>query len=421
MTEMQGFFYPRTATGRASLIPSPPWSYSGDLLTVEYRTDPARVAELLPAPLELADEDPGAVALIWADWQSCSTSREELLDPVRSQYKECFVVVRCQFEGRTYSRCVYIWVDKDFAMLRGMHQGYPKKLGSMWQTRPHPFPHAAPQIAAGGMFGATLAAGDRRLAEAVLTLREESETNGFVNGHPMAHHRVYPDIAREATGDAYAELIESGGAEFAGGQSWSGDVDLRLFDSPDRGAGPARGAGGHRRLLPPGRRGVERGPDPCAALSRVRLMPDQHTLEETERATQERVGALALDFPAAHAVSSLYRAANAARGHLTNTVLRPHDLTWTGFLVLWLLWIWGAMETRHVAESVGISKATLTGVTKTLVSRGLVDRMPSTSTGGWWSSGSARRASNSWSSSIPSSTAPRPSWSPGWGPSRCPA
>ena len=65
----------------------------------------------------------------------------------------------------------------------------------MWQTRPHAFPHASPQIAPGGMFGATLAAGDRRLADAVLTLREESDTNGFVNGHPMAHHRVYPGIA----------------------------------------------------------------------------------------------------------------------------------------------------------------------------------------------------------------------------------
>lgn len=227
---MQGFFFPRTASGRASLIPAPPWFYSGDLLTVEYRTDPARVAELLPAPLELAHEDPGAVALIWADWQSCSSSREELLDPVRSQYKETFVVVRCSFEGRTYSRCVYIWVDKDFAIGRGMHQGYPKKLGSMWQTRPHTFPHASPTIGPGGLFGATLAAGDRRLADAVLTLRAESETNGFVNGHPMAHHRVYPDIA--GNGDAFAELIETGGAEFAGGQSWSGDVELNLYESP---------------------------------------------------------------------------------------------------------------------------------------------------------------------------------------------
>src|SRR5207247_3608451 len=48
VAEVSGFFYPRTATGRSSLLPPPPWHYSGDLLTVEYRTDPARVAELLP-------------------------------------------------------------------------------------------------------------------------------------------------------------------------------------------------------------------------------------------------------------------------------------------------------------------------------------------------------------------------------------
>lgn len=230
MSKLTGFLYPRTASGKSSLIPTPPWYYSGDLLTVEYRTDPAKVKALLPAPLELAPEDPGAVALIWADWQSCSSDRAELLDPVRSQYKEAFVVVRCAFQGVTYSRCVFIWVDKDFAIARGIHQGYPKKLGSMWQTRPHPFSHAAPQLAAGGVFGATLAAADRRLAEAVLTLREESETNGFVNGHPMAHHRVLHDIAGE--GDAFAELISSGSAAFEAGPAWKGDVELRLFESP---------------------------------------------------------------------------------------------------------------------------------------------------------------------------------------------
>jgi acetoacetate decarboxylase len=169
--------------------------------------------------------------MIWADWQSCSSSREELLDPVRSQYKEAFVVVRCSFEGQTFSRCVYIWVDKDFAIGRGIHQGYPKKLGSMWQTRPHPFPQGAPQIGSGGVFGATLAAGDRRLAEAVLTLSAESETNGFVNSHKMAHHRIFPGISTGAA-DAYAELIESGSSEFAAGPAWTGEAELRLFDSP---------------------------------------------------------------------------------------------------------------------------------------------------------------------------------------------
>ncbi len=107
-------------------------------------------------------------------------------------------------------------------------------------------------------------------------------------------------------------------------------------------------------------------------------MPDHHSLSETERATQERVGHLPLDFAAMQAVLGIYRAANASRSRLTNSVLRPHDLTWTGFLVLWLLWIWERMETRRVAESVGISKATLTGVANTLESRGLVERIPST-------------------------------------------
>jgi DNA-binding MarR family transcriptional regulator len=106
-------------------------------------------------------------------------------------------------------------------------------------------------------------------------------------------------------------------------------------------------------------------------------MAPRHTLLENERATQERVGRLRIDYPAAHAVSSLYRAANAVRRNLTNTVLREHDLTWTGFLVLWLLWIWGAMETRLVAEEVGISKGSLTGVMNTLIARGLIERVPS--------------------------------------------
>ena len=63
MTHMNGFIFPRTESGGASILPHMPWHYSGDLLTVEYRTDPSRVAELLPEPLTLVpdDHDPGAV------------------------------------------------------------------------------------------------------------------------------------------------------------------------------------------------------------------------------------------------------------------------------------------------------------------------------------------------------------------------
>ena len=231
MGKVQGFFHPRTATGRSSLLPSPPWFYSGDLLTIEYRTDPARIAELLPDPLELVDDDPGAVAFIWADWQSCGRDREQLLDPVLGQYKEAFVVVRCQLDGQVYSRCAYIWVDSDFAIARGIHQGYPKKLGSIYQTRPHPY-GPAPKLQAGARFGASLAAADRRLAEARITLTGPSPINGFVNGHKMAHSRYVTAIDRPGE-YVLDEIIATGAASGEGGQAWKADIDLfDLFDAP---------------------------------------------------------------------------------------------------------------------------------------------------------------------------------------------
>ncbi|MFI6324266.1 MarR family winged helix-turn-helix transcriptional regulator [Nonomuraea sp. NPDC050556] len=104
-------------------------------------------------------------------------------------------------------------------------------------------------------------------------------------------------------------------------------------------------------------------------------MTGHHTLSETERAVQARVGDLSLDFSAMAAVSNLHRAVNAIRNHLEQSVLRAQDLTWTGFVVLWVVWIWGEMETRHVAAEAGISKGTLTGIIRTLESRGLLTRL----------------------------------------------
>ena len=194
VAELKGFMPPGSPEGRASIVPGPPWHYSGDLLTIEYRTDPAAVAAWLPDPLEPADEDPGAVAVIFADWQSCSDSFAELLDPARSQYKECFVVVRCTYRGERYSRCIAIWVDKDFALARGWHQGYPKKLGSIWMTRPIAYGKAGPRLRPGGRFGASVSVFDWRIIDARFSITGPSDTAGFVNALPMLHNRYFPSI-----------------------------------------------------------------------------------------------------------------------------------------------------------------------------------------------------------------------------------
>lgn len=232
-SSLQGFVFPRTAAGHSSLLPPPPWHYSGDLLTVEFRTDPSRVAELLPEPLQLVpdDHDPGAVAMIFADWQSCGADLAELDDPVRAQYKEAYVVVRCMHRGTIYSRCVYIWVDKDFAMVRGHFQGYPKKLGSIWITRAVTIGKAGPRVAPGGRFAGTVSYADRRIVDARVTLQRESPTNGFVNGHAMLHSRQMPAI--EADGrDSLDELVTMSGIDVELGQAWQGAAEIELLPSP---------------------------------------------------------------------------------------------------------------------------------------------------------------------------------------------
>ena len=99
-----------------------------------------------------------------------------------------------------------------------------------------------------------------------------------------------------------------------------------------------------------------------------------HTLAETETAVAEMLSGMSVDMESMAAVQNIYRAANAVRKRLESSVLAPHDLTWTGWVVLWVVWIWGDIETRHVAAEAGISKGTLTGVIGTLEKRGLLKR-----------------------------------------------
>ena len=101
---------------------------------------------------------------------------------------------------------------------------------------------------------------------------------------------------------------------------------------------------------------------------------DYRTLSSTEAAVSERLAGMPLDMPAMAAVSNVYRAAGAIRNHFEHTVLAPYHLTWTGWVVLWVVWIWEEIETRHVAAEAGISKGTLTGVAGTLEKRGLLER-----------------------------------------------
>jgi acetoacetate decarboxylase len=173
-TALQGYPVPRTPSGRASLVPPPPWHYVGDFLVVDFHADPEAAASLLPEGLE-PHPDPGRCAAVFADWQSFSEGGDELLDPSRSHYKEFYLVVNALLDGEPVTTCTFIWVDQDFAMARGWIQGFPKKLGEVWMTRTYNLDCvAAPAIASGSRFGATCSARGREVARARITLEKRS-------------------------------------------------------------------------------------------------------------------------------------------------------------------------------------------------------------------------------------------------------
>jgi DNA-binding MarR family transcriptional regulator len=100
-----------------------------------------------------------------------------------------------------------------------------------------------------------------------------------------------------------------------------------------------------------------------------------------ERKVLEALGDLPLDFRAMAAVSNLFRASAAVRRHMERRVLATDRLSWTSFVVLWVLWVWGDLESRDLAAAVGISRPTSSGVVTTLERRGYVQRKRNTMDG----------------------------------------
>ena len=101
---------------------------------------------------------------------------------------------------------------------------------------------------------------------------------------------------------------------------------------------------------------------------------DDDDLLRAEHEIQQRLGDLEIDLDSLAAISNIFRVANSARYHFERSALVDFDLSFTAFTVLWVLWVWGERESRHVAAEAGISKGTLTGVVGTLERRNLVRR-----------------------------------------------
>lgn len=108
-------------------------------------------------------------------------------------------------------------------------------------------------------------------------------------------------------------------------------------------------------------------------------MPVHDDFSKTELEIMGRVSGLPIDELAMAVASNIWRAAQLLKLRAERNILREHDLSFASFSTLFIVWIWGPLETREIARSQSISKATVTSLVNTLEKRGLVQRIQSTS------------------------------------------
>jgi acetoacetate decarboxylase len=192
---LKGFTVPKSPFGQAALTPPPPWHYAGDVLESSSGRYPDATAATLPNGLSPDPNSNGHAVMMFLDWQFTAQD-DEYLEPARYQYREAFIAADAMYRDVPVMWCPYIYVDNDAALARGWTQGFPKKMGSIFQTRSFAAsgPAAAP-VVSGSRFGASLSAHGQRLAEACVTMHKLVENGLSFLGRPAVLLRYFPRLA----------------------------------------------------------------------------------------------------------------------------------------------------------------------------------------------------------------------------------
>ncbi len=229
---LKGFTVPKSPFGQAALTPPPPWHYAGDVVGVEYWTDPDATAATLPHGLSQDPKSNGRAVMMFLDWQF-TAQNDEYLDPARYQYREASILIYAMYRDVPVMWCPYIYVDNDAALACGWTQGFPKKIGSIFQTRSFAVagPAAVP-LAAGSQFGASLSAHGQRLAEACVTLRKPAENGLSLLDRPTVLLRYFPRLAAgRQDKPAVNELAMSINDNLTIASAWIGEGELDLREA----------------------------------------------------------------------------------------------------------------------------------------------------------------------------------------------
>ncbi|MBP2479346.1 acetoacetate decarboxylase [Crossiella equi] len=226
-TRPTGYSLPLSPSGTSAMLTPPPWHFSGEVVMVDYRVDPAAAAAFLPPGLD-PGPDLGAAAAIFAHWQWCSADRGELAEPARGQFGEFLILLSCRAGDAVVARCPFAWVDAPVPMMRGWVQGMPKQFGQVDLSRASTVGLGGPRLAAGETFAGTLSVHGQRAARLSVELIGETAAAPLLHTVPLAHSLHFPTWTGEQPAPERLVASEVDGVEF--GPVWTGAATLDLYD-----------------------------------------------------------------------------------------------------------------------------------------------------------------------------------------------
>ena len=132
------------------------------------------------------------------------------------------------FRGNRVGRVAYMWVDSDMALVRGLIQGFPKRLGQVALSRPVAFGRGGPRRQVGQTFHGHVSNGGERVLEMAVTLETaaQGETPPGVTT-PLVHARWWPSLAHPADPET-DDYARNHVTDFAVDGLFRGSAELRF-------------------------------------------------------------------------------------------------------------------------------------------------------------------------------------------------
>lgn len=192
--------------GGGSAVEKGPWHYGADYIAVFLRADRSKLARYLPRGLEVGD---GTCVAYVCEITSVSEGRSSDVAerPESTLYHEGAFGIGCSFEGSGGVFYPVMWVDTEFSLLRGLLNGFPKRLAdSIHISRYHPLNRGLQPFGKGVKLSGYCVKGGRRVLSVSVEIEKRGRPEDLVRFGNTYGMRVFSPTHPSQKG--VAELVE---------------------------------------------------------------------------------------------------------------------------------------------------------------------------------------------------------------------